>query len=293
MFRSGSCLTAKLSVRSFVLGAVACLARRRPPQSRPQGATSVQRTRSATRARSVRNAALAAVILAAALIVPGDASFAEGSTEVELDPIAIDEAQRELVDQVQALETAWDLERQLVELALRHPEDLRAVPIFREVAERRMVLFDQWNAGEYPWQMVVGGYCGTFGQIITCSRHAAARSVLADAQTYYADAVRVLLRNELYDSDELRALEMELVRTSDLPRAQPELADETRRPSVSMFPVRRPLPVRPVSSAESERDPVAVALGMTRSLPSSSSSALDRRKPNQARLGARVSRSTA
>jgi hypothetical protein len=159
------------------------------------------------------------------------------------------------------LERAWNREQDLVELALRHPEDLRTVPIFREVAERRMAVFDEWNAGEYPWQMVVGGYCGTFGQVMTCANTGAARSVLADAQTHYADAVRVLLRNELYDSDELRALEMELVRTSDLPRAQPKLAFETRRRTVAVWFPLRTLPRRPVSPVELKRDPVAREFG--------------------------------
>jgi hypothetical protein len=122
------------------------------------------------------------------------------------------------------LAAAWKREQELIELARRHPEDLRTVPIFREVADGRKALFEAWMAGEYPEQMIIGEYCGSFGELYSCSRRAAARGVIGDTQMYYADAIEVLLRNELYSSDELRALETELVRTSDQVRQRPELA---------------------------------------------------------------------
>jgi hypothetical protein len=121
------------------------------------------------------------------------------------------------------LAAAWQREEELVALARRHPEDLRTVPIFHEVADGRMALFGAWMAGEYPEQMLHGDYCETFGQLFSCSRRGAARAIIGDAQMYYADAIEVLLRNKLYSSDELRALETELVRTSDLVRTRPEL----------------------------------------------------------------------
>jgi hypothetical protein len=151
--------------------------------------------------------------------------------------------------------SAWRREEELVVLARRHPEDLRTVPIFHEVADRRMALFERWMAGENPQQMIEGDYCGVLG----CSRAPAARTVLGDAQMYYADAIEVLLRNALYASRELRALEMELVRTSDLARNRPDL--NYYRDSVSVdAPGRRSLmnEMRTLGVEEYERDEVFV-----------------------------------
>lgn len=120
------------------------------------------------------------------------------------------------------LAAAWRRQEELIALARRYPEDLRTVPIFHEVADGRMALFGAWMAGEYPEQMLHGDYCESIGQIFSCSRREAALAVVGDAQMYYADAIEVLLRNELYSDVELPALEAALVRTSDLVRQRPE-----------------------------------------------------------------------
>jgi tetratricopeptide (TPR) repeat protein len=70
---------------------------------------------------------------------------------------------------------AWTLEQEVLALARRNPNELDTIPILRELADRR------------------GGFFG---------------------MQYRAEAINVLLRNELYTSDELRTLEMELVRDS-------------------------------------------------------------------------------
>lgn len=67
---------------------------------------------------------------------------------------------------------ARTLEQEVLALARRNPNDLDTIPILRELADRR----------------------GVFGM------------------QYRAEAINVLLRNELYTSEELRTLEMELVR---------------------------------------------------------------------------------
>jgi hypothetical protein len=121
------------------------------------------------------------------------------------------------------LAAAWRRQEELIALARRYPEDLRTVPIFHEVADGRMALFGAWMAGEYPEQMIHGDYCEVFGQLFSCSRRRAGLEVIGDAQMYYAEAIEVLLRNELYSSEELRALETELVRISDMVRTRPEL----------------------------------------------------------------------
>ncbi|HEY7672106.1 MAG TPA: hypothetical protein VIC71_07800, partial [Gammaproteobacteria bacterium] len=168
------------------------------------------------------------------------------------------------------LAAAWTREQELIELARRHPNDLRTVPIFQEVADGRMALFEAWMAGEYPEQMRIGGYCQSFGELFSCSRRGAARAVIGDAQMYYADAIEVLLRNELYSSDELRALETELVATSDLIRVRPELDSPPgiARPGAdSRLNESRTLGVDEVErhsyggSRRVDRDPIAARLG--------------------------------
>jgi hypothetical protein len=121
------------------------------------------------------------------------------------------------------LAAAWKRQEEIVALARRHPDDLRTVPIFHDVGDSRMALFGAWMAGEYPEQMLHGDYCESFGELFSCSRRGAARAIIGDAQMYYADAIEVLLRNKLYSSDELKALETELVRTSDMIRERSDL----------------------------------------------------------------------
>lgn len=115
---------------------------------------------------------------------------------------------------------AWKLEADLLTLVRRYPDDLRAVPILREVGDRRMALLDEYLGGDYPPEIVLGCYynpyrLSTVGSCHAGSRGVAARAILADAQRSYAEAIAVLLRNQLYDSDELRELEMTLVRSFD------------------------------------------------------------------------------
>lgn len=154
-----------------------------------------------------------------------------------------------------AASDAWEREQDLVQLAGRHPEDLRTVQIFRDVADRRIALFERWNAGEYPQELVLGEYCSSLGQIVTCRRRLAARQLLGDAQYYYAEAIAVLLRNALYSTEELRALEMELVRSSDLPRQQPDLLDTRRLGTIVWTGSRSRTAIRTPGLEESDRDP--------------------------------------
>ncbi|HET8696659.1 MAG TPA: hypothetical protein VFO94_04200 [Gammaproteobacteria bacterium] len=113
------------------------------------------------------------------------------------------------------LGAAWKREDDLLRLADRHPKDLRAVPLFREVAEERMALAALVRAGaEYP--EFPPDYCD-FGVPRGCRWIA-----LADAWANYGAAIAVLSRNELYSSSELRDLEMRLVRIAELVNEQDE-----------------------------------------------------------------------
>jgi hypothetical protein len=146
------------------------------------------------------------------------------------------------------VDTAWELEQDLLTLARRHPGDLRTVPVFRETAAKRMALLRQYLAGEFPPQMLLGCYygwprqavshVGSDGNVSTATttdcnsgqRDNAIRAIVSDAQRHYADAIAVMLRNERYSSDELRELELEVVRSLEVIRARASTQRERTRP---------------------------------------------------------------
>ena len=114
--------------------------------------------------------------------------------------------------------TAWNLQQELLALVRRYPEDLRTVPVLREDAERHMEVLAQYLHGEKPPELYLGCYYG--GNCDSGGRKGVARGMIADAGRSYMAAIAVLTRNELYDSDELRELEVELLRGIDLVRTQ-------------------------------------------------------------------------
>jgi hypothetical protein len=128
-------------------------------------------------------------------------------------------------------DSAWELEQDLLTLARRHPGDIRTLPVLREAADERMALLHQYLAGEFPPQILLGCYygwprqavshVGSDGNIATATvtdcnsgqRDDAIRAIVSDAQRHYADAIAVMIRNELYSSDELKELELQLIRS--------------------------------------------------------------------------------
>jgi hypothetical protein len=119
---------------------------------------------------------------------------------------------RRLIQNVEAAgdhESAWDLEQDLLTLAERHPDDLSTARILRETADRRMDILARYNAGEFPPEIVLGCYYGG-GNCNAGSSHAVKRGLASEAQKYYAQAVRIILGNQHYSSDELPQLLMEL-----------------------------------------------------------------------------------
>jgi hypothetical protein len=117
---------------------------------------------------------------------------------------------------------AWDLEQELLALVRRYPEDLRTAPVLRAAADRQMEILAAFLGGERPPELYLGCYLqGSRSGAENCdsgSRRTAVRAMLADAQRSYSEAIAVMLRNELYGSDELRGLELELLRGIDLAR---------------------------------------------------------------------------
>lgn len=118
----------------------------------------------------------------------------------------------------------WDLEQELLTLARRHPDDLEAASVLRDMADRQMdVLGRVVDLHETPPQVIHGCYYKEWpnsdaGNCHSGTRTTVVQGMLADANRNHADAIAILLRNEAYSSDELRALEMELVRGAELVR---------------------------------------------------------------------------
>jgi hypothetical protein len=130
------------------------------------------------------------------------------------------------IDRARGNDTAaWDLQQELLALVRRYPEDLRTVSVLREDAERHMDVLASYLRGERPAELYLGCYYNTsapddYGDCDSGSRGAVVQGMVADAQRSYSEAIAVLLRNELYDSDELRDLELELLRGIDLVRTR-------------------------------------------------------------------------
>jgi hypothetical protein len=105
--------------------------------------------------------------------------------------------------------SAWDIEQQVLALASRHPDDVRAARILRETADRRMELLDRYIAGQKPAEIVLGCYYGS-----TCKsgqKDDAKRNLLREAQSLYLQAADVLQRSGRYAGDELQSLLENLV----------------------------------------------------------------------------------
>jgi hypothetical protein len=120
---------------------------------------------------------------------------------------------------------AWDRQQKLLALLRRHPNDLRVVPVLREIAGRQMVVLGEVLAGERPPEVTLGCFYkewprGDEGSCNAGSKKTVVQGMLAEAQRNYADAISVMLREGLYGSDELRALELEVLRGVDLLRTR-------------------------------------------------------------------------
>ena len=122
-------------------------------------------------------------------------------------------------------EGAWDRGQDLLTLVRRHPDDIRTAPVLREIADRQMEVLAAVIAGERPPEVVLGCFYKPWptsadGSCTAGSKSTVVQGMLAEAQRNYLDAIAVMLRQGLYDSDELRALETEVLRGVDLMRTR-------------------------------------------------------------------------
>jgi hypothetical protein len=114
---------------------------------------------------------------------------------------------------------AWDLEQSLLALVAANPDDLRAVPVLRGVAAKRMDAVARYAAGEFPPEILLGCYYNPsrnpdFGSCTSGSKGTALRALAADGRRHYRAAIDVLVRHDLSSGAEVRDLEMQIVRDS-------------------------------------------------------------------------------
>jgi len=121
--------------------------------------------------------------------------------------------------------SAWELERGLIRLALRNPDDPRTAEILRYTADRRMETLAKYKAGEFPPELIFGCYYAGPHVIhdlddatdrgCTSGSAGAARAALAlEARDYYVRAVNILLKTHNYSSQDLPRLFRDLVAIS-------------------------------------------------------------------------------
>jgi hypothetical protein len=120
---------------------------------------------------------------------------------------------------------AWDREQSLLTLVRRHLDDLRVVPVLRDIADKQMSVLAAVLAGKHPPQVVLGCFYQEWpvldgGSCNAGTRKTVVQGMLGEAQRNYADAIGVMLHNGLFDSDELRELELKILRGVDLLRAR-------------------------------------------------------------------------
>ncbi len=123
------------------------------------------------------------------------------------------------------------LEEEMLDLADRNPGDLRAAFIYRDAGRRRQEVLRQFLAGEAPNEVY------TEGAIYSFWRNDMIRALVSDAQIRYADAAAVMLRNGLFSSTELRDLEIQIVRTSDIVRQRSRPSSRSRPTTLAAAPV--------------------------------------------------------
>ena len=117
-------------------------------------------------------------------------------------------------------ETAWNLEQQLIEVARRHPDDLRTVDIRKRIGDSRLDLLQRFIDGEFVPQVEYGCFfAAKVNESLQTERvcsagslRAAAQGILTEAFENYDAAIATLQRNDPDAHDQLRQLSMETVR---------------------------------------------------------------------------------
>lgn len=115
---------------------------------------------------------------------------------------------------------AWELEQELLVLVGRHPDNVRTVPVLREIAAKRDDILARYFSGGFPEQIVLGCYYSPRrgwsrgGKCRSGSRSVVVSTLLSESRGYYNDAIQIILNQGLESVDELREIDLALVRTS-------------------------------------------------------------------------------
>jgi hypothetical protein len=135
---------------------------------------------------------------------------------------------RQLITNAEALGdhwSAWELEKGLLRLARRYPDDPRTAQILRDTGDRRMDMLAKYDAGEAPPEVIYGCYyAGPHAghdirgpvperECMSGSAGAVRAGFALEAEGYYAYAINIL-RNESYSSGELPRLVRDVVAIS-------------------------------------------------------------------------------
>jgi hypothetical protein len=129
-------------------------------------------------------------------------------------------------------ERVWDLEQDMVTMARQHHDDIRMLPIFRELADDRLAVIEKVRVGERPPMIYAGCYNGaplppydyrrselnaavpstsssgfTSPSCIGGINQYLIAKLRAEILMYYADAIETILEEGDYASPELRQLE--------------------------------------------------------------------------------------
>ena len=128
-------------------------------------------------------------------------------------------------------ERVWDLEQDMVTMARQHHDDIRMLPIFRELADDRLGVIEKVRAGERPPMIYVGCYNDAPLPPYDYTRPASGLAspsciggineyligqLRVEILMYYADAIEVILRTGDYASQELRQFEKAALRFADV-----------------------------------------------------------------------------
>lgn len=129
------------------------------------------------------------------------------------------------------VELAWYTEQKLLTIARRAPNDLRSVPILREIADRRMEVLRRYESGERPREIILGCYYdddqNDGGQYCHAgSRRVAIASLRAEVAGLRAEADEVVARYERWTSSPCERPQMpEIAQEQDLSKSASELAE--------------------------------------------------------------------
>ena len=176
----------------------------------------------------------------------GDRVLADATTEQMLDLVRTNHGLYSLeqlpgIRRLMALregeawtESVWELEQQLLDLADRHPNDVRSASILTDVAHRRLEILRGYESGEYQPEIELGCYYqGSFykpdaslrgsrpmySADLDSLRHGCSAgsslhvklALLQEAQTMYSAAAAIGLRQQGFPATELRSLLADII----------------------------------------------------------------------------------